>query len=226
MRCCKSGCRSVLLLIFFLGCFGHTGLPAAAETLRQKLFAVPSYPNGSAEEPELKPLGEEVPDWKARLELSRLLSYTGRYGEAITSYRQVLSEKPELTEARIELGRVLYWNNNKTEALQILEQVPAEELDDGTRIVVGDLFAFQKQYDRSVAQYRQVLKTKPERTDVRFRLAEVYTWSEQYDLALKAYRDVLQADPDNIQARRKYALVLSWTGEREEAIRQLKMTLP
>ncbi|MCG6894161.1 MAG: tetratricopeptide repeat protein [Desulfobacteraceae bacterium] len=226
MRCTMSDIRSRLLLALVLVCWVGTGPPVPAETLREKLFSVPSNRIGPVDEPDLKPLGEEIPDWKARWELARLLSYTGKYMEAIKAYRRVLSEKPELIGARIELARVLYWNDESKEALENLSMVPDEELQDTDRILLGDLFAFQKQYGRAVTQYQHVLEAQPGRTDVRFRLAEVYTWADRFDSALEAYRQVLKGDPDNIQARRKYAQVLAWTGDREEAIRQLEQTLP
>lgn len=226
MRTSMPATRWMLALALWLIGSVAAGPSLGAETLQEKLFAVPSDRAGEEEEPDPKPLGEEIPDWKARWELARLLSYTGRYEESVAAYRRVLSEKPELTEARVELARVLYWNDEPEKALQIFEEAPGDALTVSDRIVVGDLFAFRKRYDRAVAAYLQVLEEHPGRSDVRFRLAEVYTWAERYDQALASYRRVLQEDPDNVQARRKYAHVLAWTGDREEAIRQLKRTLP
>src|SRR6056297_3335954 len=67
---------------------------------------------------------EEIPDWQARLELARLLSYTKRYKESVLQYKKVLNQKPDLAEVRLELARVLYWKGDLDEAEKMFSSVP------------------------------------------------------------------------------------------------------
>ena len=173
-----------------------------------------------------KPLMDDIPDWKARWELARLLSYTKRYDDAIYYYRKVMNEKPKMFEIREELARVLYWSGDKKEAMDMMGMVPEEELRDESLIIYGDLYAFEKDYEKAAYFYNKYLEKTPNNPDVRLRLAEVLSWNKDYDASIEAYKKVIEARPDDIQVRRKYALVLSWAQKYNEAIEQLKKTLP
>lgn len=170
-------------------------------------------------------LGETIPDWQARLELARLLSYLKRYDESIAEYEKVLRERPDFVEARTEMGRVLFWSGKRREALQTLEQVPLEKMDDQTRTVLADLYGAQKKYDQAEVLYRAYLEKHPEDWGIRLKLAELLSWSKRYRESLAQYEIILQARPDDQQVRRKYALVLSWAGRKTEAIKELRKTL-
>lgn len=176
-------------------------------------------------EAQRTPLGEAVPDWKARWEMARLMSFAKRYPEAIGQYRRVLDEKPDLVEARAELAQVLYWNGQHSKALELLKTIPEKDLSGELLIIRGDLYANIKAYEKAIVQYREYLKRNGDSRQVRLRLAEVLGWAKQYDAAIKQYEELLKADPRDIQIRRKYALVLSWAGKREKAIEELKKTL-
>lgn len=199
---------------------------ALDRSLEKKFFNLNQKTDRGLSEPQLKPLAEEIPDWKARWELARLLGYVKRYPESIKAYRKLLEEKPDLAEAKMELALILYANNRQKEALALFEQLPRDRLEDNAKIIMGDLLAYEKEYDRSIASYRAYLDNHPGHHQVRLRLAEVLSWAKQYDASIEQYREVLKHRPDNIQARRKYALVLSWAKRHGEAIDELKKTLP
>jgi tetratricopeptide (TPR) repeat protein len=170
-------------------------------------------------------LGETIPDWQARLELARLLSYLKRYDESIAEYHKVIREKPDSMEARIELGQVLFWSGKQEEALQTLEQVPREKMDDKARTVLADLYRAQKKYAEAEALYRAYLQKHPEDWGTRLKLADLLSWNKRYRESLAQYEIILKARPDDQQVRRKYALVLSWAGRKAEAIKELRKTL-
>lgn len=175
--------------------------------------------------PNAGQLGKTIPDWQARLELARLLSYMKKYDESVAEYAKVLKEKPGSIEARAEMGQVLFWSGQRDEALKTLEQVPPEKLDDRTRTVLADLYGAQKQYDRAEALYRDYLDKHPEDWGTRLKLAELLSWSKRYRESLAQFEIILRARPDDLQVRRKYALVLSWAGRKAEAIKELRQTL-
>lgn len=216
----------VLLVLFILNAVYPSGMWAqdrfqTDETSRRPM----PYKQPAVAEPELESLGDPVPDWQARWELARLLSYVKRYEASIAAYRKVLAEKPELFEARLEMARVFEWSGRRRMAREALEKVPQAHLDDQALRFLADAYAFGKDYDRAVAAYRRLLERRPEDARVRFRLAEVLSWQKKYELSLLEYRKVVKALPEDVQVRRKYAFVLSWAGYREEAIAELKKTL-
>lgn len=169
---------------------------------------------------------EEIPDWLARWELARVLSYVKRYDEALVEYRKLIREKPALTDARLEMARLLFWQGKTDEALGEAEKVPPANLNDDARELMADLYRSQKRYDRAEPLYRFCLDRNPERDRIRLKLAEMLSWMKRYDESLAEYEKLLAKKPQDIQVRRKYAVVLIWAGRNEDAVRELKQTLP
>ena len=202
------------LLWFFVA------IPALGAQVETGPGAIASPPPPPAEQ-----LGEAVPDWQARLELARLLSYQKKYDESVAEYEKVLREKPDSVEARAEMGQVLFWSGRRDEALKTLEQVPPEKMDDQTRTVLADLYGAQKKYDQAEALYRAQLDRHLEDWETRLKLADLLSWSKRYREALDQYEIILKARPDDLQVRRKYAQVLSWAGRKAEAVKEMRKTL-
>jgi len=219
-------CTSVVLVVFLL--FGNG--PVFSEE-KGRNPSIPSLirdvtaPTGKdVKVTDVKP-GEEIPDWLARLELARVLSYVKRYDASIAEYEKVLKEKPDLKEARIEMAKVLFWKGDQKAAARILTQVPSKELTGDTQVLMADLFVAQKDYAKAEPLYRAYLNTHPDDQGVRLKLAEMLSWEKKYDASLAEYRKILKARPDDIQVRRRYAFVLIWAGENLKAAEELKKTL-
>lgn len=168
---------------------------------------------------------EDIPDWQARWELARVLSYVKRYDESIAEYDKLLKEKPTLYEARAEMANVFFWQGKNAEALKVLEQIPATGITGNTSLLLADLYVIQKQYEKAETLYKEYLAKHPNENKVRLKLAQTLSWDKKYDESLAEYRTILQAFPDDIQIRRKYAFVLIWSGKHLEAAAELKKTL-
>ncbi|MFH0802407.1 MAG: tetratricopeptide repeat protein [bacterium] len=169
---------------------------------------------------------EEIPDWIARWELARLLSYVKRYEESTAEYRKLIKEKPALFEAKAEMAQVLFWQGKTEEALAELERIPPAKINDGTRELMADLYRSHKRYEKAESLYRSILERTPDNHKVRLKLAEILSWAKRYDDSLAEYRKILAKRPQDIQVRRKYAFVLIWAGHHAEAAQELKQTLP
>ncbi len=175
--------------------------------------------------PSLGPGQDEVPDWQARLELARVLSYLKRYQESIDQYRRVLKGKPDLVAVKIEMARVYYWNGQPEEALALLAGLDQAALPPEEQLLLADLLLVQKEYDKAEAILRAHLKTSPDDLKTRLKLAELLSWIKQYDRSIQQYEIILKARPGDKQVRRKYAFVLIWSGRHEQAARELARTL-
>lgn len=168
---------------------------------------------------------EDIPDWLARWELARVLSYAKRYDESIVEYRKLLGEKPELTQAALEMANVFYWKGEKKKALEILENIPPKDVDKDGRLLMADIYAADEEYEKAEPIYRAHIKDNPGDIPVRLKLAEMLSWAGEYDRSLVEYEKILELRPDDIQVRRKYAFVLIWAGRQEDAAGELKKTL-
>ncbi|KMY67648.1 hypothetical protein AAU61_06995 [Desulfocarbo indianensis] len=169
--------------------------------------------------------GDEIPGWRARWELARLLSYAKRYDDSLAQYRKLLAEKPRLDQARAEMAKVLYWAGQPGEALAALEQMPAGQASPEAKLLKADLLAADKRYPQALELYRAYLDDKPDDLAARFRLAQALSWTGQYPAALKEYEIILAKQPDDVQVRRYYAFVLSWAGQFARAASELEKTL-
>lgn len=196
-----------------------SGFEKAVNPAPQKmLFSKGSMPN-------MEDITGEIPDWMARWELAKVLSYVKRYDESVAEYRKVIQEKPAIHKVRIELANVLFWWGKPDEALIELKRVPNDAIDEKTKVLLADFYISQKNYKKAEPLYTGYLEKHPEDDRVRLRLAEMLSWLKRYDESLAEYKTILKSRPDDIQVRRKYAFVLSWAGRYPEAIKELRKTL-
>jgi tetratricopeptide (TPR) repeat protein len=224
VRCLLFACVSLSLICLL-------GTPSAFSEEATQKFTIPpiaqgtSPPESQGVKPEQVKPGEDIPDWVARWELARVLSYVKRYDESIAEYEKVLKEKPGLTEARVEMAKVLFWKGDQRAAAHILEQVPPKDITGDTKVLMADLFVAQKDYAKAEPLYKAYLESHAEDQAVRLKLAEMLSWQRKYDASLAEFRKILEARPDDIQVRRRYAFVLIWAGKHAEAAAELKKTL-
>lgn len=174
---------------------------------------------------DLVSLSQELPEWKARWELARVLSYVQRYDEAIDEYQKVLEEKPSLQQARLEMAKVMAWAGKTDQAQDILESFSSEDLDPESRLDLADIYAAQKKYEQAVSIYDSYLRDNPDQDRVRLKLAQTLSWASKYESSLKHYEMLVNKRPDDIQLRRQYAQALTWAEQYEQAIEQYRKTL-
>jgi tetratricopeptide (TPR) repeat protein len=168
---------------------------------------------------------QEIPDWQARWELAKILSYARKYDESIIEYKKLIKEKPELYPAKVEMAKVLLWHGKRMEAITLLEQIPLKNIDESTKIAMADIYISRKEYKKAEPFYRAYLEKHPMDWKVRFKLAQMLSWDKKYNESIAEYKTILTAMPDDIQVRRKYAYVLIWAGKHKEAIEELRKTL-
>ncbi|MBL6968109.1 MAG: tetratricopeptide repeat protein [Desulfobacteraceae bacterium] len=223
--------KRVLSAGILFGLFFFFGIsPALSEEKAKKFFIPPSLQKGSPLKQKLiKPpsikYGEEIPDWVARLELARVLSYVKQYDESVSEYEKLLKEKPDLVDAKLELAKVLFWKGDAKTAFHMLQQIPEKNITGDTRVLMADLYMTQQNYKKAEQLYRAHLETNRDDHAVRLKLAEMLSWEKEYDASLAEYRKILEALPDETQVRRRYAFVLIWSGKHAEAATELKKTL-
>ncbi len=225
----QSWVRLLVTIMVLSFCFNFPENVRAAST--QARVSIPGNPEG-LEPPSIEPiqpppesLQDDIPDWKARWELARLLSYAKRYEESLIEYKALAVEKPDLWQAKIEMARVMFWSGLKPDAVAVLEGIPPQYVDASGQLLMAELYVALKSFDKAEAIYRAHLKARPQDYEVVVKLADLLSWSKRYDEAIAQYKTVLQATPDDVQLRRKYAYVLIWAGRNAEAAAELKKTL-
>jgi tetratricopeptide (TPR) repeat protein len=184
--------------------------------------AQPAPPANAA---RIVPLSESIPDWQARWELARALSYLQRYDESLAEYKKVLAERPDDPAVRQDYGQVLLWAGKLEESFAQLNQIPADKLSAAGALALADTLVARRDYDRAEKLYRAQLTREPADQLTRLKLANILSWTKRYDESLALFRTLIAALPDDVQVRRRYALVLLWAGKAEESAAELKRTL-
>lgn len=216
---------AAVLLIFTLIISDVSLINGFEKTVTPAPQKMPSSMRTKGSIPETGSITGRIPNWMARWELAKVLSYVKKYDESVTEYRKVIQEKPALHKVRLELVNVLLWWGKPDDALIELKRIPNDSIDEKTKVLLADLYISQKNYKKAEPLYSEYLEKHPEDHRVRLRLAEMLSWSKRYDESLAEYKTILKSRPDDIQVRRKYAFVLSWAGSYSEAIKELRKTL-
>ena len=90
-----------------------------------------------------------------------------------------------------------------------------EELSPERREALGDLLLERKEYDGSLVHYLQLLKDKPDRTDIRYKVGVILLLNGQTQAARQELTTVLAANPQMQEARE--AIGLTYLEEKQYA---------
>lgn len=113
--------------------------------------------------------------------LVNVFTETRRLPEAETALRQFLQLDPQNNNAQVQLGRVLVAEGKTEEALPLLEAALKQQRDPAALRELAGLHAVSKQYDQAAAEYRELLQTSPNDTELHYALGTVLM--NQKDLA-------------------------------------------
>lgn len=199
-------------------------LPALPQPTPPKVApAPPGKPGAGA---RIHPLNETIPDWQARWELARALSYLQRYDESFVEYRKALAVRPDDGAIRQEYGQVLLWAGRVDDAHAELSAVPREALTRAAALALADTLVARQDFKQAEQIFAAQLQREPADQLTRLKLAEILSWTKRYPESLALYEAILAALPDDQQVRRRYALVLLWAGKPAESVAELRRSLP
>jgi tetratricopeptide (TPR) repeat protein len=104
-----------------------------------------------------------------RHRLATALSLTGDTAAAIDQFEETLRRSPDFAPAHYSLGVVLSSQGRYAEAIEHLQAAVRQQPDDvAARLQLGEAFGRSRQFDKSLAQYRQVLAADPQQADAQF----------------------------------------------------------
>ncbi|MEW6184336.1 MAG: tetratricopeptide repeat protein [Thermodesulfobacteriota bacterium] len=159
-----------------------------------------------------------VPLWNFHWEKARQAALAQKYSEAVQSFHQALTLKPNLDEARLELAQVLRTMERWAEASKELGIV-AENQPLNSRIQkdLADLLSQQKEYRRANERYQWLLQKDPDNLSLRLSLASNFYQLNELEKALIEWRQILIRDPQHLEARIHLADVLGATRRLDES---------
>jgi tetratricopeptide (TPR) repeat protein len=93
------------------------------------------------------------------------------------------------------------------------------------RSSLGDVYAFQGQYDRAAVQYEAALAVDPEFTGAMINLANIHLIQGRVAVAADLYKKVLGIDPSLPEAYNNLGMALMQLGKTSEAVRYFQASI-
>ncbi|MBS4032620.1 MAG: tetratricopeptide repeat protein [Clostridiales bacterium] len=119
--------------------------------------------------------------------------------EAITEFRQVVNQEPDLLLAHLCLGVAYAERGKADEAMRELRLVQALTQEPQTSAIVhnalGNLYADKEQYENALQEFEKVVELDPEFSVAYFNLGAVYYNLGHYEKSLAAFENVKKKFP-------------------------------
>ena len=113
-----------------------------------------------------------------------------------------------------DAARARLREDRQAEAIPLLQsELRARPGNDDARLLLARVLSWQRRYDESIAEYRELLSKKPNDATLRAGYARVLAWSGRHEEAAREFRTAIAADSTNLETRVGYARVLSWSGD-------------
>jgi len=117
-----------------------------------------------------------------------------------------------------DAARARLREDRQAEAIPLLQsELRMRPGNDEARLLLARVLSWQRRYDESLAEYRELLQKKPDDATLRAGYARVLAWSGRHEEAAREFRASIKADSTNLETRVGYARVLSWSGDLAEA---------
>ena len=128
-------------------------------------------------------------------------SNSGKYEEAIESYKQAIKLNPDDAYAHTRLGVAYYKSGKYQEAIKSYKR--AIRLDPDYRDAhhnLGVAYDELGRYKEAIESYKQAIRIDPDYADVHNNLGNAYSKLGMYKEAIKSYKQAIRIDPDNAEA--------------------------
>lgn len=113
-----------------------------------------------------------------------------------------------------DAARARIREDRQAEAIPLLQsELRARPDNDDARLLLARVLSWQRRYDESIAEYKELLSKKPDDATLRAGYARVLAWSGRHEEAAREFRTAIAADSTNLETRVGYARVLSWSGD-------------
>lgn len=104
-------------------------------------------------------------------------------------------------------------------AAALLRRALADESKTSTRLLLAETLAWQKHFDESEREYRQVLSASGQSKEAMLGLGRVLLWKGSYRAARGVFDQLLQQTPGDVDALEGTATAAYWSGDFRSAAR-------
>ena len=129
-------------------------------------------------------------------------------------------QPPEVSNSeRFEQARQLAFDGHRDQAIAQCQEILRTDPDDReAKVLLGRIYAWNKDYDRARPLLEEVVEERPTDTDARSALVDVELWSDHPEEASKLAKEGLALSPGNASLLAQNARALRKLGMDEEAL--------
>jgi tetratricopeptide (TPR) repeat protein len=150
----------------------------------------------------------------------------GRYAEAMTAYRNVVSQDSTASVPNFRLGLMFSWRGEMDSALIFLARARLSEPNNvEIRLAQARVLSWSRRYPDAISRYDSLLTEHPGLNEAELGRARTLAWSGDLSQADRAYDAMLERDPANQEALVGKAQVLAWRGDLGGASRLYRTVL-
>lgn len=158
-------------------------------------------------------------DEAAREALGQVLSWQGKFDEAIEQYRELRRRYPQRAlEADIGMARSYAWGGKHRQAVEVAERGLIEDPDNpDLLLLLGQVESWSGHTKKSVAAFDRLLEIDPINRKALLGRARALSWSGDFVKAERQFRAILAENPGDIEARVALVHNLIWMGRHKDA---------
>jgi tetratricopeptide (TPR) repeat protein len=151
---------------------------------------------------------------------------SGKYEEAIESYKQAIRIDPDYAMAHYNLGLAYVESGKYKEAIESYKQ--ALRIDPDSAIAhynLGVAYGESGKYKEAIESYKQVVRIDPDYADAHCNLGVAYYESGMNKEAIEAFKQVVRIDPDDAEVHYCLGVAYGESGKYKEAIESYKQVV-
>ena len=138
-----------------------------------------------------------------KVRLAKILSWCGKYDEALNYLNQVLKKIPNHPEALFRKAQILSWQGKYNEAIATYEIYLLEEKNDADALMgIARVCFWSGKYDKAIEYFNRAIKAGGDKIDAYLNLGKVYLAMNNKKKAKEMFKKVLELDPKNKDAKR------------------------
>ncbi len=151
---------------------------------------------------------------------------SGKYKEAIKSYKQAISIDPDYAKAHSNLGYAYGESGRYEEAIKSYKQAIRIDPDDAdAHNGLGAAYGESGKYEEAIESYKQALRIDPDLAGAHYNLGLDYGGLGKYKKAIKSYKQVLKIDPDFKKAHKSLGDAYGRLDKYKKAIKSYKQAI-
>ena len=155
-------------------------------------------------------LDKEPENMTVREHLARIYTFSpDTLSQAAEEYEILLSHSDTVGTRKTLAGIYMQLSDHKR-AITHLEVIVEREPKKENRIELARSLSWEKNYDRSIQFYDNLIEQYPADRDVLLEKAKVLTWDKKYNDSITVYDQLLRDDPDNTALLAERDLVYQW----------------